>query len=218
MNADTQLGLCSGAGMGLTAGVNVHIIQQTLSVVSSKIKKSVMRHNVESFILKATLPTLPTLFQLRVGRLNASLSTTLPILVEWRRIWRDTDHTLGHFGRKGIAAAASETPPFTRTGGAASRPWGVNGHNISPKEDAARETTCAPNASWKLGRALAVNYTFSRTTEVSVTDLEDLDLQTAIMDEDNQGMIYSVQFRPLNWSCFCNNQETCASVARWSVS
>lgn len=48
------------------------------------------------------------------------------------------------------------------------------------------------NVSWKLGRKLHL----FRTTEVSVTDFfgGDLDLQAAIMDEDNQGMIYSMQF------------------------
>lgn len=138
------------------------------------------------------------------------MSTILPILVEWRRIWRDNDNTLGCCGQKDVAAAAAaSTKNAPLTDWLTDRNWRDCLANVRykwpqyfPKEDAAREATCIPNASWKLGREFAINCVF-RTAEVSVTDFGgDLDLYTAIMDEDNQGMVQSVQFIPLICGCF----------------
>lgn len=70
-------------------------------------KKNLPRCAFQTFIWKAKLHILPATIRLRGSQLPTALSTTLQILVEWRRIKGDNDHTAGHCGRKEAAAAAS---------------------------------------------------------------------------------------------------------------
>lgn len=138
--------------------------------------------------------------------------------MEWRRSCRDKDNTLVHCGQKTRLLLQTHSAHWlTGTGGTVSPLWGVNGHNISQKKDAARKTTCVPNASWKLIRVFAVyQIPFSTLHNGSFSDrfLEDLSFIGCKHGRGQPRYDSSMQFRPMNGSCFStNSQETCPYLA-----
>lgn len=145
MNADALHELWSGAGMGLTTSVKRTQIRPTLPVFTSKIKATAWR----------TTSTWTRLFYFIFFRQNHLTSRAVPVCVS-ANLTQPCQLLSRHWWSEGVfggitithpATVGKKTPPLllllpppqTHTAhwltegnrSAASRLWGVNGHNIS---------------------------------------------------------------------------------------